>query len=119
MPIAVLAPTAPRARTGHTLIELVVATTLLAVGLLAVAALTALAARRAGLAHDRSAVLDSVRGGVAAATARTCADTTAPAAGWTIVASPRRTRMVSVRTSWRGLAGDEPLLLSTEAPCRD
>ena len=119
MPIAPLAPAAPRARTGHTLIELVVATTLLAVGLLAVAALTALAARRASLAHDRSVALDNVRGGVATATARTCADTTAPATGWTFVASPRRTRVVSVRASWRGPAGDEPLLLSTEAPCRD
>ena len=113
------APAARCARTGHTLIELVVATTLLAVGLLAVAALTALAARRAELAHRRSATLDDVRSAIAAETTRRCADTAAAPRGWTVVPSPRHTRRVEVRTSWRGGAGDEPLAITTEAPCRD
>ena len=119
MPTLRHAPAARRTRTGHTLIELVVATTLLAVGLLAVAALTALAARRAALAHRRSATLDDVRGAIAGATTRPCADTAAAPHGWTVVPSPRHTRRVDVRTSWRGAAGDEPLVITTEAPCRE
>lgn len=111
---------APRAaRTGHTLIELVVATTLLAIGLLAVAALTARAARRAALAHARSSTLDAVRGAIAAESARACTDSAMAPAGWTLVRSPRHTRLVGVRTSWRSASGDEPLLITAEAPCRD
>jgi len=120
------APARARRRRGASIVEVLVATVLLAVGLLGVAGNAAIALRASGSAArerragqraaDRVAALREV-GCAAARSGALVDDDAALAERWTVGSATPSALLVDVEVRWRAAAGERTLLLRSGILC--